>query len=114
MPKPSFEDFRKDMDQALEHLRREMEHARAAMEEAMAQARAEMEAARVELENEWTRAREEIDAARAQMEGGWAQRAAKAARQRRGPRKRPGGETAPVKPRPNPSPLEGGAEAPLE
>ena len=115
MSKDPFEEARKEFDRAREEHRLDMERARQAMSDAVAQARAEMDAARVEFMKAIEEARRHIEAARERMQGEMYRRASGQEPRRRKPRRRrPGGEPAPVMPRPNPSPLQDGAEAPIE
>jgi hypothetical protein len=90
-------------------MREEMHRAREEMRNAMDQARAAMEEARAEFARQIEEARAHFNL----RDGGWPDWMP--SRKRRRPRgKPPGGEPAPVKPRPNPKPLVDGAEAPIE
>ncbi len=116
MPRNFFEKAHWELKRAMEaharRLREEMEHARDRMHAAMNQARADMDRERIELE-------ELIKETRRQIEGSrdWSRPEdwVSPPKRRRRPRRRPpGGEPTPVKPRPNPTPLVDGAEAPIE
>lgn len=88
----------------------DFERARGQFEERMGRLRAEMEAALAEFERALERGIDSLGAARDYRDrfGGWPQRKWR-------PRRRPpGGEPAAVKPRPNPTPLVDGAEAPID
>jgi hypothetical protein len=102
-------EFRRAMEQHARRMREEMDRAREEMRNAMDRARAEKEEARAEFERQMEQTRAHFNP----RDGGWPDWMP--SRKRRGPRRRrPGGEPAPVKPRPNPKPLVDGAEAPIE
>jgi hypothetical protein len=82
-----------------------------------AKLRAEMAAARREYHEAVKRGPEaalKVGRAYRDRFGGWPEVDSAKNRRRRPRRKPPGGEPAPVKPRPNPTPLTDGAEAPIE
>ena len=95
----------------IERQRAELQRERKALDERMAKLRAEMEAAR----EEFARAVgvEALNAARKYRDrfGEWPTFNGRKPRSRRGFE---GGEPVPVKPRPKPTPLVDGAEAPIE
>ena len=97
----------------IERQRAELERARKELDERMARLRAEMEPARQEFERMAGQGVEALNAARKFRErfGEWPQLKGRKRRPRRRP---PGSEPAPVKPRPKPTPLVDGAEAPIE
>ena len=101
-------EFRRAMDQHARRMREEMDRAREEMRTAMDQCRADIEDARAEFERQMEDARAYFNP----RDGGWPDWMP--SRKRRPRRKPPGGEPAPVKPRPNPKPLVDGAEAPIE
>ena len=107
MAKDPFKKLRRSMEQVREEFREEMDRARIEMEAAMDEARADMERAREEFEEAMRQAREAMGLEH--RDKGFHRRRGEP--RRRGPL---GGEPAPVKPRPNPSPLTDGAEAPIE
>jgi exonuclease VII small subunit len=100
-------EFRRAMEQHARHMREEMDRAREEMRKAMNQCRADL--ARAEFERQMEEARAHFNP----RDGGWPDWMP-SRKQRRPRRKPPGGEPAPVKPRPNPKPLVDGAEAPIE
>jgi hypothetical protein len=116
VPKSLFEkahwEFKRAMEAHARRLHAEMERARDQIHAAMEQARADMDRERIQFE-------ELLKEVRRQSEGSrdWSRPedwVSPPKRRRRPRRKPPGGEPAPVKPRPNPTPLVDGAEAPIE
>jgi hypothetical protein len=111
-------DRRRDFDRMQARHRAEIERQRAELklerkefEERMSRLRAEMEAARQEFEQ--AVGVDALNAARKYRDicGAWPEIKGR----KRGPRRDlDGGEPAPVKPRPKPTPLADGAEAPIE
>jgi chromosome segregation ATPase len=97
---------------AIERERRELERERKDFEERMSQLRAEMEAARQEFEELVGQGLDALTAARKYRErfGEWPE----IKRRKRPPRRLEGGEPVPVRPRPKPTPLADGAEAPID
>lgn len=112
MSKDPFERMRKEFERAEEDLRREMARAHEEIEREMKRARDELETAQIEFERQMEEARRftqvPLDA--------HLPRSPKPPRskRRRPPRKPPGGEHAPVRPRPNPTPFTDGVEAPID
>ena len=119
MPESPFEGIARELKRAMgEHaqlFRQEMERIRQQMDGAMGQMKEEMERARGELH----RAMEGLRYKAPDLPG-WVDEPLKPGRSRasskrkRPRRKPPGGEMAPVKPRPKPTPLKDGAEAPVD
>ena len=97
----------------IEHQRSELERKRRELDERMARLRAEMQAAREEFARAVEQGVPPMQAARKYRDkfGAWPDPML-----RRKPRRRgfDGGEPAPVKPRPKPTPLVDGAEVPIE
>ena len=112
MDEDKFQRLRREIEQARGEFRHAMEHAREAMRIAFDAARMEMDHAREQLHAEIEEARRQMDWAREESYRGAHRRQG---RKSGGPRRKPrGGEPAPVKPKPNPTPLTDGAEAPIE
>jgi hypothetical protein len=119
VPESPFEGIARELKRAMEEhaklFREEMERVREQMHGAMEQMKEEMERAGGELH----RAMEGLRSNAPDMPG-WIVEPAKPGRSRasskrkRPRRKPPGGEAAPVKPRPKPMPLKDGAEAPVD
>jgi hypothetical protein len=97
-----------------EHARRiqeELEHALGQMRAAMNRAQADMDREAAEFEAMMAEARRQLRGSRDWTRADdWIRRP----KRRRPPTKPAGGEPAPVKPRPKPTPLVDGAEAPIE
>ena len=117
------EEHRAFMASAQREMRETMQAAAREMRQAMQTAGAEMRAAQAEFRAEMQRARREGQdvppgsrSGRNRRTSWWDPflRAQPNPRPPRRPRKGPGGETEPVEPRPKPTPLQGGAEAPIE
>ena len=113
-------DRRRDFDRMqarhwveIERKRAELDRARKELDERMARLRSEMEAARQEFERALGRGADLPNAACKYRDrfGAWPELKGKKRRPRRGLE---GGEPARVKPRPKPTPLVDGAEAPNE
>jgi hypothetical protein len=96
----------------IERQRMEVERVRRELDAMMARLRAEMQAALEEFDRALERAADPLPAARTYRDrcGAWPLRKPNR-RPRRGSE---GGEPIPVKPRPKPTPLVDGAEAPIE
>ncbi|HEX5257673.1 MAG TPA: hypothetical protein VFW35_02700 [Sphingomicrobium sp.] len=119
MAENPFENIGREFRQAIEDhaglFREEMERIREQMHGAMEQMKVEMERVGGELQ----RAMKEFHGD-APSPPDWfgdrvkADRASRSSGRKRPRRKPPGGEPAPVKPRPKPKPLVDGAEAPIE
>ena len=103
--------FKRAIEEHARRLRAEMERAREQMQATMDRARADMERERADFEDLMKEVRRQAHGSR-----DWSRPEAWAPpkRRRRPPRRPRGGEPAPVKPRPNPTPLTDGAEAPIE
>ena len=104
MVEDPFEEERRRFEKAINQYRAELERARERGRAAFERARAEMERDRQQARLAFEQAREEflamIDKRRIVR--------------RRPPRRPLGGEPAPVAPKPKPTPLQDGAEAPIE
>ena len=115
MSEDPFESAARELKRALqEHaraMREEMERAREQMRAAMERLHADMDRARAEFEETMAEARRQMGGPRNwNRPDDWMP-----SRSRRGPPRKPrGGEPAPVEPRPKPTPLVDGAEAPLD
>ena len=98
------------MDHHVRLIRNEMDRVRKQIDEQVDRLRAEMQAVRDKFER--TEGIESLNLAREYRErfGAWPH----SKRHKRRPRDFDGGEPAPVKPRPKPTPLMDGAEAPIE
>ena len=106
-------EFKLSLEEHARRMRDEMEQARERIQSAMDRVRTEIERARADFERQMEEARERMRAGTPPRDD--PVRAARPApKRRRPPRKRPGGEPASVKPRPNPTPLTDGAEAPVD
>lgn len=94
----------------------EMESVRRGMRAAADAARAEFAKARKQVQSEMKRARAKGTAERDRPGAGFWWDFVRARPRRRPPHnpRNDGGEPAPVKPRPKPVPMQGGAEAPVE
>lgn len=105
------EELKRAMEEHAALFREEMERVREHMQTAMERMKADMVRARTEFEQRMNDARRDAEAS------GWStpdDYLPPRKRSRRPPRKPRGGEPAPVKPRPNPTPLTDGAEVPIE
>ena len=105
MAEDPFEEERRRFEEAINEYRAELERARERGRAAFARARAEMESDRQQARLAFEQAREEFLAMidKRRIVG-----------RRRPPRRPLGGEPVPVTPRPKPTPLQDGAEAPVE
>ncbi|HEU0283936.1 MAG TPA: hypothetical protein VFR52_02200 [Sphingomicrobium sp.] len=105
MAQDPFKEERRRFEEAINQYRAELERAREQGRAAFERARAEMELDRQQARLAFEQAREEflamIDKRRIVARG-------------RPPRRPLGGEPAPVVPKPKPTPLQDGAEAPIE
>ena len=110
------EEFRRAMQDHARVMRKELDRAREEIRSAMDRARAEIERARAEFERQMGEAREHMTDMKSRPFDfdDLLRPRGPSSKRRRPPRKPRGGEPAPVKPRPNPTPLVDGAEAPLD
>lgn len=105
MAEDPFEEERRRFEEAINQYRAELERARE-------RGRAAFERARVEMERDRQQARLAFEQAREEFLAMIDKR--RIVGRRRPPRRPLGGEPAPVAPKPKPTPLQDGAEAPIE
>jgi hypothetical protein len=99
-----FDKIRAEMDQARADHRRAMDDALDQVQAAISFAQTEIRVARVDFQTRMTIARRQVEKIKRKLAQG----------RRKPPRPEEGGELEPVAPKPKPSPLAGGAEAPIE
>jgi hypothetical protein len=99
-----FDKIRAEMDQVRADHRRAMDEALAQVQAAISLAQAEMREARIDFQTRMMIARRQVEKIRRSITQS----------RRKPPGHEEGGELEPVAPKPNPKPLAGGAEAPIE
>ena len=120
----AMQDARRQIELDRDLIERRMSEARAEFRNVMEHGRAAFEAARAEFEREFAQSRSANTGADRPPSPPSPPRAPKAPKPpkppeptgkgRTGPKPKRGGEPAPVEPKPRPTPLTGGAEAPIE
>ena len=111
--KTEFERIFRRIRKRVERARLEQARVQRELSDSLEQLRAEVSAARSEFERAIRRGRDPLPAARKYRDA-WGAWPNVAPRRRRPPRGLDGGEPLPVEPRPKPTPLMGGAEAPID